>query len=130
MELTLYKAKTVNEDDWIESMTISKGTTKRKSRDLFMETNENRWKGIKPETLSIYTGLNAEWFSEGLDPRIWSGDVFEVNHSYKDMTQYKVVYKNAAFYVMRVDDEEIEKLLFNFIDNNVYTKIGSIHDQK
>jgi hypothetical protein len=84
---------------------------------------------IKPETLSIYTGLTAEWVAEGIDPRIWSGDLFEAENRYWEghIDKWKVIYKNAAFYVQRLDNEEIEELLFDLISDNVYTKIGSIH---
>ena len=57
MREILFKAIEVNSGEWIESMTISNGTIKRKSRDLFMEVGGNQWKGIKPETLCQFTGL-------------------------------------------------------------------------
>lgn len=52
----LFKAKTVNGNDWVESMTIAKGTIKLKAHDLFMEISENKWVGIKKDTLSVFTG--------------------------------------------------------------------------
>lgn len=47
----LFKAKSFDNNQWIESMTIAKGTIKRKSNYLFMEINENEWVQVQPESL-------------------------------------------------------------------------------
>lgn len=130
MELTLYKAHRADGKGEVEGDLITNPSTNISDCILLINGKPSPFIEIKPETLSIYTGLNAEWFNEGVDPRIWSGDLFEIEHSYSENTQLKVIYKNAAFYVQRLDDQEIEKLLFDFISDNVYKKIGSIHDEK
>jgi len=53
--------------------------------------------------------------------------LFETENIIRRKITVKVVYKNAAFYVVRVDDKGMEELLFNFINNNVYTKIDNVH---
>ena len=84
---------------------------------------------INPETLCQFTGLTAEWFNQGVDPRIWSGDLFEVD-TLSGVAQFKVkvVYKGAAFFAVRIGDTRDEQLLFKFLSDRVYTKIGNIHE--
>ena len=50
----LFKGKSIRTGEWLESMTISKGTIKRKRDDVFMEIDENEWIGIEPKSLSQY----------------------------------------------------------------------------
>ena len=50
----LFKGKSVNTGEWVESMTIAKGTNKRKKDDVFMEIDENKWIGIEPKSLSQF----------------------------------------------------------------------------
>ena len=50
----LFKGKSVNTGEWVESMTIAKGTIKRKRDDVFMEIGENKWIGIVPSSLSQF----------------------------------------------------------------------------
>lgn len=52
-----FRAKTVNEGEWIYGMTIAYGTILRKSKDLFMEVASNKWKGVDKDTLGQFTGL-------------------------------------------------------------------------
>ena len=47
----LYKAKRMRGGDTVNSMTISKGTCKRKRDCLFMEISEGEWVEIDPATL-------------------------------------------------------------------------------
>lgn len=48
----LFKGKSVDTGEWVGSMTIAKGTIKRKRDDVFMEVSENEWVGIEPKSLS------------------------------------------------------------------------------
>jgi hypothetical protein len=45
----LFKGKSINTGEWVESMTI-----KRKRDDIFMEIDENKWIGIEPKSLSQF----------------------------------------------------------------------------
>ncbi len=54
-----YKAKSITTGEWVESMTIAKGTIKRKFDDFFFEVGDDRWVGVVKETISRYTGLKS-----------------------------------------------------------------------
>ena len=54
----LFTGKSITSGEWIESMTIAKGTIKREKDDLFMEVGDNKWVGIHPHTLRQYSGIN------------------------------------------------------------------------
>ena len=49
----LFKGKSVNTGEWVESMTIAKGILNKKD-DVFMEIGENKWVGIVPNSLSQF----------------------------------------------------------------------------
>lgn len=53
----LFRGKSINTGEWIQSMTISKGTIKRKRDDVFLEVGENKWVSVIPETIGQFTGL-------------------------------------------------------------------------
>ncbi len=50
----LFKAKSIDTGEWIESMTISKGTCERTKDSLFMEIDEDEWIEVDPNSLSQY----------------------------------------------------------------------------
>ena len=50
----LFKGKSVNTGEWVESMTVAKGTIKRKRDNVFMEIGDNKWVGIEPKSLSQF----------------------------------------------------------------------------
>lgn len=53
-----FKAKNKTTNEWVYSMTIAKGTIKRKKDLYFMEIGESdKWVGINPETLCQYSGM-------------------------------------------------------------------------
>ena len=80
----LFKAKTVNENEWIQGITIAQGTIPRKRDNFYMEVGQD-WKGIKKDTICACTGLKD---SEG-------NLVFENDLLF-----------NESNYKMRVEDNE------------------------
>jgi len=65
-----FRGITVNTNEVVYSMTISKGTIKRKRNDYFFEVGENKWVGVIPESIGQFTGKKD---IEGID--IYEGDI-------------------------------------------------------
>ena len=83
-----FRGKRVDNGEWVESMTISKGVIKRK-RDLFyMEMPEDNWTQVIPETAGQFTGLKDK---NGTD--IYEGDVYTTGND----SAYLVVFEGGAF---------------------------------
>ena len=52
-----FRGKRVNGGEWVESMSISFGTIKRKCNNMFFEVTPNKWIGVVPETVGQFTGI-------------------------------------------------------------------------
>lgn len=50
----LFKGKSINTGEWIESMIVARETIKRKKDNMFMEIDGNKWVGIVPNSLSQF----------------------------------------------------------------------------
>lgn len=76
-----FKAISINEKQWVESMTVSKGIIRRKSTCYFLEISPNVWKGVITETICQSTGLKDV---DGND--YFNGDIPEQNEpiQYRD----------------------------------------------
>lgn len=64
----LFRGNRLDGVGFIESMTIAKGTIKRKSNLLYMEDENGDWKRVIPETVRQFTGLtdkNGKMIFEG-----------------------------------------------------------------
>jgi len=129
----LFRAKTVNSGEWVEGITIAKGTIKRKANDLFMEISENKLVGIIPETLSQFTGANDkngmrifenqivkyQIQLESEDPNEIGGEVLECNH--------KVIFNlhGCGFEISCLDYSTMNQGLYC---NNHMEIVGNIFD--
>jgi len=50
----LFKAKSIDTGEWIESMTIEMGTIESTKNKLFMDTDNDGWVEVDPNSLSQY----------------------------------------------------------------------------
>lgn len=70
----IFRAKTLNEGQWVQSMTIANGTIERKKHNLYMEVGNDKWKGVDPNTLGQYTGVDDK---DG--KRIFEDDIVRIH---------------------------------------------------
>ena len=113
-----FRAKTVNESEWVYGMTISHGTVDRKRKCLFFEVAENKWKGVIPETLGQFTGLTDRNGKE-----IYEGDILSFPND-DSADREVIIFEDGCF---QVDDKWFKTALCR-IDTHERIIIGNIHD--
>lgn len=96
-------------------MTIATGTIKRKLGSYYLEVAENVWKGVIPETICEYTGVNDE-NGNG----IFEGDIVQFG------TVGTIKFKEGRFFYDYNTPEDPEQLDMYEIKKGVV--IGNIHD--
>lgn len=118
----LFKAKSFDKNEWIESMTIAYGTIKRKRDWLFMQIGDDVWKRVHPDTVCQF-----------VKDDLFEGDIVErPEHDcqwIKSIGKYQVVWDNEN---LRYALKTIESVLFNtgaiVSFGGELTKVKNIHD--
>lgn len=120
-----FRAKTLNEGEWVYGMTIGHGTISRKKDNLYMEVAPDKWKGINPDTIGQFSGLYDKNGKE-----IYEGDIIH----YGELITNVVTFRHGAFGYLILGGEFISyagnrNFTFNPLNrSNEHEVIGNIHD--
>lgn len=85
----LFRGKAINSNEWVESITVAKGTIKRKRDCIYLSIGDNVWKGVKPETVGLFSTI---YDKKGV--RIFDGDLFKLGAE-KDL--FEVRFEHGCF---------------------------------
>lgn len=113
----LFRGKSINSNDWVESMTVAKGTIKRKRDCVYLSIGEDVWEGVIPETVGLFSTI---YDKKGT--KIFDGDLFKIGAE-KDVFECR--FEHGCFLAYRNGKQFglIGELQICFID-----VIGNIHD--
>lgn len=119
-----FRGKSINGGEWVESMTISYGTIKRKANCVFLEIAADNWKGVLPETVGQFTGLIEK---NGKD--IYEGDIIKYldydNNNLITLRNSVIKYYKGCFVYTLADGR---KQLLGTTDIHDFEVIGNIYD--
>lgn len=127
MRTIKFRGKRVNGGEWVESMTISHSTIKRKAYEVFFEISPNKWVGVIPETVGQFTGLLDKNGKE-----IYEGDIVSVDDfssAYSSPYTGKVIMRGGQWCVEYYKEYRCCPPLFfdDFADRKTEV-VGNIYD--
>ncbi|MBD5381977.1 MAG: hypothetical protein HDR73_09010 [Clavibacter sp.] len=111
----------------MQGMTIANGTIERKKHNLYMEVGNDKWKGVVPDTIGQYTGVD-----DINGKHIFEGDIvhftFKNLHN-QDRNAY-VFYKDGEWMCQSSDRECNPTCLFPGYKAGIFDieVIGNIYD--
>jgi hypothetical protein len=109
----LFKAKATDGSGWVVSMTLAKGTIKRKEQNLYMETGHDKWKQVDPNTV-------CQFIDQYKGKLFWESD--RVMHP--ELGEGVIKYANTGFVVVYADNYTIDL----HEDWDELEIIGNLHD--
>ena len=128
MREILFRAKTINTGEWIQSMTIAKGTIKRKSNCIYIENSENKWVGVIPDTVGQFTGITDK---NGV--KIFEGDIIKMSGGLmlEPYPTEGVIKYNINSFVMygKNEHDTYFNMSLNCSDGTEFEVIGNIHEK-
>ena len=124
-----FRGKTVNEREWIYSITIANGTIKRKKDWVFMGLPDGTYKQVDPKTVGQYTGVKdceKEEIAEGDEVGVMLdrlGDDYNLKEN--DYMICQVIFESGGFHLLN-NDREAQFPLWA-VNSEALKIIGNIH---
>lgn len=132
----LFRGKSINSGEWVESMTISKGAIKRKKDCVFMELSEGMFVCVIPETVGqLIFILNGHKYFEGdiigMDRNnvryvlLWNKE----NQCFSIFSSYDVKFINGNDDLLTLNIlSNREQVMVTFLKKYNFYPVGNIYD--
>ena len=117
----IFRAKSINTNEWVKSLTIAKGTIKRKCNNFYFELEEDKWIGVISETIGQFTGLKDK-----NEKDIFEDDICIVPYLKNEKTIGVIEFKNGAFIFQSKEDPSLQVVGWSLINQKQIEVIGNI----